>query len=379
MAKASAYAIADAKPELNGEDKFRTAFKVGNDEMTISEAVRPAHLWLVGARGGEPRRLTNGTWSLPSSLPPGPPSSPIAWSKDGKSILLVRAGDAVDRRPISLPHPGARRGRAVRIRSLTGETMLEGYPVLSPDGSDPSRIGATAMAHAWNYQDVLAGPLPRAVRAWASARALDKNVYGTRGRPSGEWLLVGANIDSTAGWLWRLRVNGTATRIDLGPVVPVNSFWMDADIDREGKIAFIGQTKTDPYEVYVIPYGRWGRRLALTHLNCGALRFDSGPLPKPSPGRDRAAARWMAWSRIRPIIKRAWRYPLVLDVHWPPKRESRASASTSCRSCWLRTTGWCSSLITVGSDNSGNAFFAAIYKDAGQGTGVRMSCPAWRS
>jgi dipeptidyl aminopeptidase/acylaminoacyl peptidase len=64
-----AYAVADPKPELKGEDKYRTAFKVGNDDFTISEAVRATHLWLVPAQGGDARRLTSGTWSLPSSLP----------------------------------------------------------------------------------------------------------------------------------------------------------------------------------------------------------------------------------------------------------------------------------------------------------------------
>jgi dipeptidyl aminopeptidase/acylaminoacyl peptidase len=40
-----AIAVADPKPDLQGEDKFRTAFKVGNDDMTVSEAVRPVHLY----------------------------------------------------------------------------------------------------------------------------------------------------------------------------------------------------------------------------------------------------------------------------------------------------------------------------------------------
>ena len=44
-----AYAIADPKPDLKGEDKFRTAFRVGNDDFTISETVRPTHLWLIPA------------------------------------------------------------------------------------------------------------------------------------------------------------------------------------------------------------------------------------------------------------------------------------------------------------------------------------------
>jgi hypothetical protein len=53
------------------------------------------HLWLIGAQGGEPKRLTSGPWSLPSSLPPGPLSSPIAWTPDGKSLILVRPDDDI--------------------------------------------------------------------------------------------------------------------------------------------------------------------------------------------------------------------------------------------------------------------------------------------
>lgn len=46
-----AFAMADPKPELKGEAKFRTAFKVGDDDITSQEAVRPVHLWLVAAAG----------------------------------------------------------------------------------------------------------------------------------------------------------------------------------------------------------------------------------------------------------------------------------------------------------------------------------------
>src|ERR1700746_312754 len=151
-----AYAIVDPKPELKGEDKYRTAFKVGNDDFTISEAVRPTHLWLVPAQGGEAKRLTSGTWSLPSSLPPGPPSSPIVWSKDGKSILIVRqetpsTGDQLLARLQVLDvATGA-------IRSLTGDTTLEGYPKLSPDGASVA-YWRNRDAHAWEFQDVWLAP-----------------------------------------------------------------------------------------------------------------------------------------------------------------------------------------------------------------------------
>ena len=34
----------------------------------FAEAVRPTHLWLVPATGGEAKRVTSGTWSLPSKI-----------------------------------------------------------------------------------------------------------------------------------------------------------------------------------------------------------------------------------------------------------------------------------------------------------------------
>jgi dipeptidyl aminopeptidase/acylaminoacyl peptidase len=189
-----AYALADPKPELKGEEKFRTAFKVGNDDITISEAVRPGHLWLVAAQGGEPKRLTSGTWSLPSSLPPGPPPSPITWSSDGKFLVFVRqeapsTGDQFLTRIQVLDVASG------QIRSLTGNAELEGYPTLSPDGS---RIAywRPRDAHPWNYQDVwlssFAGGAGRDISA-----ALDRNVYLTHWSPSGDWLLVGGKAPVT--------------------------------------------------------------------------------------------------------------------------------------------------------------------------------------
>ncbi len=259
-----AFAMSDPKPDLKGEDKFRTAFKVGNDDITVNEAVRPVHLWLVAAQGGEPRRLTSGTWSLPSSLPPGPPPSPIGWSRDGKSIVLVRqetpsTGDQFLSRIQVLDVASG------QIRSLTGSADLEGYPVMSPDGSSVA-YWRNRDARPWNYQDVwLAGFAGGAGRDISAA--LDKNVFLTHWSPNGDWLLVGANVDTTVG-LWRLKPDGSSAPVALGGVMPVNAYWIDGDIDASGDIAFIGTTKSDPYELYLVPAGG-GATVALTRVNAG--------------------------------------------------------------------------------------------------------------
>lgn len=360
-----AVAMADPKPELSGEDKFRTAFKVGNDDFTISEAVRPVHLWLIPSQGGELKRLTSGTWSLPSSLPPGPPSSPISWSKDGKSIILVRqespsTGDQFLTRVQVVDIASG------QIRSLTGDTTLEGYPVLSPDGASVAYWRARA-GQPWNFQDVWLAPYAGGAGRDISV-ALDKNVYYTRWSPQGDWLLVGANVDTTVG-LWRLAPSGAVTPLALGSVTPTNGYWLDADIAANGAIAVVGQTKTDPYELYLLPSGAppGSAPTALTTANAGLADIAlarsetvhwKGPVGRLLDGVITYPANY----------REGQAYPLVLLVHGGPNSSSRERFSLLPQV--LASHDWVVFEPNYrGSDNHGNAFFVAIYKDAGQGPG----------
>lgn len=357
-----AYAMADPKPDLKGEDKFRTAFKVGNDDITVSEAVRSTHLWLIGSQGGEPRRLTSGAWSLPSSLPPGPPSSPVAWTPDGKSLILVRqetpsTGDQFLARIQVLDLASG------ELHALTGNTGLEGYPVLSPDGASVA-YWRNRDAHPWNFQDVWLTSSTGGVGRDISV-GLDKNVFLTRWAPDGEWLLVGGNTGTRVG-LWRLRRDGTAAPIPLGDVMPVNGYWIDADIDARGAIVFVGQNATDPYEIYRIPAGG-GTPVALTHVNAALEDLTlarqetvtwKGPGGRSLTGVVTYPAHYQAGRR----------YPLVLDIHGGPNSNSRQRFSLLPQV--LAGHGW---LVFEpnyrGGDDQGNDFYASIYKDAGQGPG----------
>ena len=357
-----AYAVADSKPELKGEDKFRTVFRVGNDDFTISEAVRPTHVWLVPATGGEAKRLTSGTWSLPSSLPPGPPVSPIGWSKDGRSIVIVRqetpsTGDQLQARVQVLDVASG------ATRPLTGDTRLEGYPKISPDGTNVA-YWRNRNAHAWEVNDVWLAPFAGVGGRDLSAH-LDVNVWGTYWAKDGRSLIVGGNTGTTVG-LWRLGLDGSSERIPLDGVMPTNFFWLDAAVGSRGEIVFVGQTKSDPYELYVIAPGS-GTVAPLTHENAPLADLSlaraetvswQGPGHRTLDGVVTYPANYQAGRR----------YPLVLLIHGGPASSSRERFNLLPQV--MAAHDW---LVFEpnyrGSDSGGDAFFAAIYKDAGQGPG----------
>jgi len=357
-----AYAVADPKPELKGEDKFRTTFRVGNDDFTISETVRPTHLWLVPATGGEAKRLTSGTWSLPSSLPPGPPVSPIGWSKDGKSIVIVRqetpsTGDQLLARVQVLDVASG------AIRSVTGDTRLEGYPKVSPDGANVA-YWRNRDAHAWEFQDVWLAPFSGGAGRDLSAH-LDVNVYGSYWAADGRSLIVGGNTGTTVG-LWRLTLDGSSERIPVEGVMPSNGYWLDASVGSNGEIVFVGQTKTDPYELYLIaPRSRTAA--PLTHENAPLADLslsNSETVSWQGPGHRTLDGVLTYPAGYQP----GRRYPLVLLIHGGPNSSSRQRFNLLPQV--MAAHGW---LVFEpnyrGSDSAGNAFFAAIYKDAGQGPG----------
>ena len=357
-----AFAATDPAPVLKGEDKFRTAFDVGNDDFLTREKPRPSHVWVVDAGGGEPRRLTSGTWSLPVSLPPGPPSSPLKWSPDGKSIIIVRqetpsTGDELQSRVQVLDvATGA-------IRDLTGQTVLEGYPSISPDGSAIA-YWHNRDAKPWQFQDVLVaasagGP------GTDRTRALDKNIYGTWWMPDGKTLLVGAD-DATSVGLWLQPQNAPARRLDLGQVMPTNGFWIDADVGRQGQIAFVGQTRDDPYELYLLPTSDAAPR-KLTHENQALASITLGHT-ETTTWADAAGHQLDGVLTYPPSFVQGHTYPLVLVIHGGPNSASRDRFNLFSQA--LAARGWIVFEPNYrGGDNADNAFYASIYQDAGQGPG----------
>ncbi|HJZ95880.1 MAG TPA: hypothetical protein VKE70_05205, partial [Candidatus Solibacter sp.] len=244
-----AYVAADEAPKVTGEERHNRAFEVQNNHFLALEQPRPAHVWLVNADGkSSPKRLTSGAWTLPQSLPPGAPSSPLSWSPDGKRLAIVK---------VVSPYTGDGDKSAVQlldvdsgsIKPLTGRTRSESQPLFSPDGAHIAhwypRDGESK-----NVNEIYVGPANGGDTA-SITRALDRNVQRIIWMPNGREALVSAN-DGTGTGLWIQPLEGAARRINMGKVVATTGFWLDASVGPKGEIAVTGSEPNRPAELYYL-------------------------------------------------------------------------------------------------------------------------------
>ncbi|HZN03424.1 MAG TPA: hypothetical protein VFD06_07520, partial [Candidatus Polarisedimenticolia bacterium] len=245
---AIAYVTQDPFPDAEARKKGEDAFEVGDNDFMALEPARPSHVWMIPGEGGEAKRLTSGAWSLPMSEPPGPPSSPIAWSPDGKTLAITRQ---------EKPHFGNADLTTIQLLDvetgaltpITDRKLLEGYPSFSPDGSqialwyprdgDPNNVNEIQVVPA-------AGGTPRSL-----TRPLDRCLYRALWMPDGKSVLVGGN-DGTRVSMWQQPLDGPARKLALGKVNPSWSFWIDATVGKGGAIAFAGSEPQRPSELYYL-------------------------------------------------------------------------------------------------------------------------------
>jgi len=350
--------FADAEARKKGED----AFDVGDNDFLTQEPARPSHVWMIPGEGGEAKRLTSGAWSLPMSEPPGPPSSPIAWSPDGRSLAITRQ---------EKPHFGNADLTTIQIldvesgamKALTDGKMLEGYPTWSPDGTqvalwyprdgDPNNVNEILVVPA-------AGGTPRSL-----TRALDRCLYRGLWLPDGKSLLVGGN-DGTRVSLWQQPLDGPARKLNLGKVNPSWSFWIDASVGKGGAIAFAGSEPQRPSELYYLS-SPTAEPKRLTAYNDAVAALDLAQVEhfewKGPEGQHEDGLVFLP-----PGFDATRKYPLVLYIHGGP-----AAASTQGFSTFPQLVAARGYVVFSpnyrGSDNLGNDYQRAIVGDAGDGPG----------
>ncbi|PYO80366.1 MAG: S9 family peptidase [Gemmatimonadetes bacterium] len=359
-----AYVAADEPENKKDIEAHNDAFEVGDDGYLTTAAPTPSHIWVVSADSGAARRLTHGPWSLAKSQPPGPPSSPLSWSPDGKALLFTEQatphfGDADQTRVMVLDVASG------ATRPLTTHKALEGYGSYSPDGSRIAywypRDGDLNNVNEIFVTSAAGGP------GLDATRALDRNLQRAIWMPDGRSLLVGGH-DGTRTALWLQPLDGAAKRIELGDVSPSWSFWLDASVDRNGAIAFTGSSPGRPTELYYLATpGATLRRL--TDLNGEIAERQLGTVERfewqgggPDGYREDGVVTYP------PGFTKGRTYPLVLVIHGGPTAAS------------VRGFTFLSQLLAAhdyvvfspnyrGSDNLGNAYQRAIFNDAGDGPG----------
>ena len=368
--KMIAYATPDPT-DKKAIEAHQDVFEVGDTDFLETSAAKSSHVWVVPADGGEAKRVTSGAWSLPIVFPPSPPSSPLSWSPDGKSLVITKqeTSEPGDNDLTTIQVLDATTGQ---MRKLTPHEKFESAGEYSADGSsiaywyprdgDPNNeneifvtaglgTGATNGANGNTGIDVTHG--------------VDRNIQRAIWMPDGKSLLIGGH-DATGTNLWLQPLDGAAKRLNLGDVEPSWLFWIDAMVGPKGDIAFTGSTPGNPTELYYMgsadspprrmtQFNDWISSIALGQPEGiewqGPNGFqEDGVLVRP------------------PDFSKDKKYPLVVLIHGGPTASSTLGFGALAQV--LAAHGYLVFQPNYrGSDNLGNAYQRAIYRDAGDGPG----------
>jgi dipeptidyl aminopeptidase/acylaminoacyl peptidase len=300
-------------------------------------------VWVVPAGGGESKRLTSGTWTLPVARPPGPPSSVITWTPDGSAIVFSRSGG------------GGGGLQAVNIADGTIKPIgVSGsHPQFSPAGDQIAYLSGNAASVA-----PVGGPWRQ------STRALDRRVTRVLWMPDGKSVIVGGN-DSERVSLWQQPVEGAATKLDTGGVSPSSSFFVDMAVSTTGAIAFAGTTPSRPAELYYMASPASPAR-RLTDVNAAIAAMPLGRVEMITYTFEKFEQNGVL---VYPVdFDPARKYPLVLVIHGGPAAASLLTFDP--RAQMMAARGWLVfSPNYRGSNNLGGRFQGAIRNDAGAGPG----------
>ena len=357
-----AFISADEPEKRTGPERHNRSFEAADNDFLVTAQPMPAHAWLIPSAGGVARRLTSGAWTLPITLPPSSPSSPLSWSPDGKSLVLVKT---------TSPYTGDAEQRSVQIldiasgalRPLTGRSRSESQPLISPDGRAVAywypRDGQNRNVNEI-YVSPIAGGEGRSI-----TRSIDRNIQRCIWMPDSLSLLVSANDGTTTG-IWIQPLDGPARRLNLGNVVPAAAFWLDASISASGQIAFTASEPRRPSEIYFLDSPS-SAPVRLTAYNDETAALELGATETLRwTGPDGFAMDGVL--TFPPEFAPSRKYPLVFYIHGGPRSASKEAFSA--RAQLLAAQGWIVFEPNYrGSDNLGNAFQAAIWNDSGSGPG----------
>jgi dipeptidyl aminopeptidase/acylaminoacyl peptidase len=348
-----AYVTQDPPVNEKAIKAHNKAFQVTDGNFLLRAAVAPWHLWVVAANGGTPTRLTEGDYSLQTDQEG---VTPLAWSRDGKSIVFTK---------FPSPYWGP------SFRSVIDKVAADGKGKPAALVSDE---GANAFAFAPDETTfaslrVRGGDQNNGNAVYVggdgaphdATAALARNFNAFAWLPSGKALLLQGEL-GTRSVLWEQPLEGAARVLDLGDVEAGRQI----SVAGNGAIAFIGSTATHPDELYVLASAR-ARPRRLTDVNAFVDKLELGRSEslqwQSDDGMD------VDGVLTYPVgYRKGQAYPLVLVIHGGP--ESASTVRFAALPQLLAAAGFVVFQPNYrGSINLGDAFQHAIYRDTGEGPG----------
>ncbi|HZZ65067.1 MAG TPA: LpqB family beta-propeller domain-containing protein [Candidatus Baltobacteraceae bacterium] len=345
-------------------------FEAGANDYTATAVTPPVHLSIVPAAGGPERRLTFGTWTLAPTDSSGIFSPQFAWSHDGKHIIFTRIPTTFSGQDeySTLWEADVRTGKLIK---LTRHSALELSPSFSPDGSTL----LYSYARDGNYLAFNSLRLRNNGNDRDLTAHFDLNAGGAIWMPGGRALLTCGNLHTrTAAWL--LFTAGGYKRLNLGPLNILCDSYMSSTFDsgiaatvsRSGAIAFLATTAHHARELYYMASAA-GTPRALTHFNDAIARLQLGNTAQIHWTGRGGYTEYGALT-FPPGMIAGKKYPILVNIHGGP---GDSSLQNFAFESWPRAQLFAAHGYIVyepnyrGSDDAGNAFALAIYRDTVSG------------
>jgi len=361
--RAIAYAAADPKPQRTGADRYRDSFVFTTEPITAREFPEPIHLFTAGLDGTGISQLTFGAQSIADG-------SPISWSPDGGSIAVTLSRNAI-LNDQSYSWVAIVDVAGKRVRALTGRSMWEGNARFSPDGKHIAYLYSDG-----DPQIALSQLYVTAPSGGAGARissSLDHNVSDFVWTADSQNLIATGPFETTNA-LYRISLNRTASRIDVGPIVPGTPLNTTGGADApslgnalagDGTLVFLASATAQPLELFKYTPGAGASKMS--DFNIAMNRFDLARAQRVA-FRTSTGVTADDVLYLPPSFSSNHRYPLVVYIHGGPGDPSMLEFDFWAQVMAAR--GWLVLRPNYrGSPNLGLAYQRAILYDPEDGPG----------
>jgi dipeptidyl aminopeptidase/acylaminoacyl peptidase len=343
------YISADEAP---AREKYDDAFEVESNDYLMRAGTQPSHLWKIPSAGGTAGRLTAGHWSVSGTY--------LAWNPAGDRIVFISqpSSGTRDSDKRTLESVGAGGGDPVPVEGIRDRRCWQAS--FSPDGRW-LELACPVDGHVKNQMELLL--LPAAGGEFKRLSApIDRNFFRGFWTPDSKSLIATAPDGGGSG-LWSISLDGASKRWQTGNVSIAGQ---EIGISPEGQIVFVGSEAQRPPELYLLK-GAQGGPIRLTNFQSEIAGLKLGKIEsmfwKSDDGLPLSGV-----LTFPPDFDPSRKYPVLLNIHGGPWGSSRESFSE--RSQMFASRGWIIFEPNYrGSDNAGNALFAAVYRDHGAGPG----------